>query len=152
MYNLKFHKDLDLEKWSKFTPTQQILLIANELNRARNWIVRGDTEEVNNCYERAFELLDLTIAMKYRKNLVKELLRAREVLALLNLNNEKNMPLGTSAKEENHIKTLRNFAFFARDIPLHSLQERKNSIRQLTDLFDALLSLKSEKASQPVGG
>lgn len=149
MYNLKFHKDLDLEKWSKFTPTQQILMIANELNRARNWIARGDTEEVNNCYERAFELLDLTIAMKYRKNLVKELLRAREVLALLYLNNEKNMPRATSAKVENHTKTLRNLA---RDIPLRSLQEEKNSIRQLTDLFDALLTLKSEKANQPVGG
>jgi hypothetical protein len=93
MYKLKFHKGLNLEKWSKFTPAQQILMIANELNRARNWMLRGDTEEVNNCYERAFELLDLTIAMNYRKNLVKELLRARDVLAILYLDKEKNLEL-----------------------------------------------------------
>lgn len=81
------------EKWSKFTPTQQILMIGNELNRARNWLIKDDTKEVNNCYERAFELLDLTIAMHYRKNLVKELLRAREVLAILYLGKKKNIKL-----------------------------------------------------------
>mgnify|MGYP000200335985 CR=1 FL=1 len=93
MYKLKFHKDLNPEKWSKFTPTQQILMIGNELNRARNWLIKDDTKEVNNCYERAFELLDLTIAMNYRKNLVKELLRAREVLAILYLGKKKNIKL-----------------------------------------------------------
>jgi len=93
MYKLKFHKDLNPEKWSKFSPTQQILMIGNELNRAKNWLIKDDTKEVNNCYERAFELLDLTIAMNYRKNLVKELLRAREVLAILYLGKKKNIKL-----------------------------------------------------------
>lgn len=95
MYKLKYHKDLSPEKWSKFTPTQQILMIGNELNRAKNWLIKDDTKEANNCYERAFELLDLTIAMDYRRNLVKELLRAREVLAILYLgkNKKKNIKL-----------------------------------------------------------
>jgi len=82
MYKLKFHKNLDIKKWSKFSKSQQILMIANELNRAKNWFLRNDLEEVNNCYERAFELLDLTINLTTRKNLLKELLRFREMLAV----------------------------------------------------------------------
>lgn len=86
MYKLKFHKNLDIKKWNKFSKSQQILMIANELNRAKNWFLRSDLEEVNNCYERAFELLDLTISLATRKNLVKELLRFREIFALQYLN------------------------------------------------------------------
>lgn len=91
MYKLKFHKDLSPEKWSKFTPAQQILMIGNELNRAKNWLIKDDVKEADNCYERAFELLDLTIAMNYRRNFVKELLRAREVLSILYLSKDKKM-------------------------------------------------------------
>ncbi|MBC8525629.1 MAG: hypothetical protein ISS28_02020 [Candidatus Cloacimonetes bacterium] len=86
MYKLKFHKNLDIKKWNKFSKSQQILMIANELNRAKNWIIKGDLDEVNNCYERAFELLDLTISLTTRKNLLKELLRFREIFALQYLN------------------------------------------------------------------
>ena len=86
MYKLKFHKNLDTKKWNKFSKSQQILMIANELNRAKNWIIKGDLDEVNNCYERAFELLDLTISLTTRKNLLKELLRFREIFALQYLN------------------------------------------------------------------
>jgi len=56
-------------------------MVANELNRAKNWIIKGDLEETNNCYERAFELLDLTISVVTRRSLLKELLRFREMLA-----------------------------------------------------------------------
>ena len=82
MYKLKLHKNLDGEKWKTFDKSQQILMIANELNRAKNWIIKDDLEEVTNCYERAFELLDLTISLTARKNLLRELLRFREMLAI----------------------------------------------------------------------
>ncbi len=88
MYKLKFHKNLDIEKWNKFSKSQQILMIANELNRAKNRFLKNDLEEVINCYERAFELLDLTINLTTRKNLLKELLRFREMLALQYLNSK----------------------------------------------------------------
>lgn len=80
MYRLKIHKNLNKKKWEKFTRGQQILMIANEINRAKNWLLKVDSIEVANCYERALELLDLTVSVVKRGNLIKELLRFREVL------------------------------------------------------------------------
>ena len=89
MYKLKLHKNLSSEKWATFGKSKQILMIANELNRAKNWIIKEDLEEVNNCYERAFELLDLTISLVTKRNMLKELLRFREMLAIQYTNKEK---------------------------------------------------------------
>jgi len=41
---------------------QQILMIANELNRAQNWIEKPQFNEVNLTYERAMKLMDITIS------------------------------------------------------------------------------------------
>lgn len=90
MYKLKLHKNLNEKKWNKFGECRQILMIANELNRAKNWTKKKDLEEVNNCYERALELLDLTIGT-VRRNKLKELLRFRELLALQYQNKEKSI-------------------------------------------------------------
>ncbi|PIP12195.1 MAG: hypothetical protein COT45_00530 [bacterium (Candidatus Stahlbacteria) CG08_land_8_20_14_0_20_40_26] len=89
MYKLKLHKNLNRKKWQTFNRYQQILMVANELNRAKNWIIKGDLEETNNCYERAFELLDLTISVVTRRSLLKELLRFREMLATQYISKEK---------------------------------------------------------------
>lgn len=82
---LKYHKTLTEEKWQQFPFHKQILMIANELNRAKNWIIKNDPQEVKNCYERAFELIDLTAAVSTNRNLLKELLRFREIFAKLYL-------------------------------------------------------------------
>ena len=79
--NLKYHKTLTKEKWRSFPFYKQILMIANELNRAGKWIEKGDFIEVGYCYERAFELLYLTIATLDRKNRLRELARFKEMLA-----------------------------------------------------------------------
>jgi hypothetical protein len=89
MYDLKLHKNLNLEKWSCYSKGQQILMIANELNRAGNWIEKHQNFEVNQCYERAFELIDLTVEDTKWKNGLKELLRFREVLATLYIQENK---------------------------------------------------------------
>ena len=81
--NLKYHKTLTSAKWSNFPFFKQILMIANELNRANKWIEKGDFLEVKFCYERAFELLYLTIEVLEDKRKLKELLRFKEVLAML---------------------------------------------------------------------
>ncbi|GAG41810.1 unnamed protein product [marine sediment metagenome] len=60
-------------------------MIANELNRAKNWIKKNDLEEVKNCYERALELLDLTVEITKDKNRLKEYLRLREMMGKLYL-------------------------------------------------------------------
>ena len=94
MYPLKLHKTLTPEKWQKFSEAQQILMIACEISRAKHWIQKGDWEAVNDCYERAFELLDLTVSLIDKKNKRKEFLRLREVIASQYISEEKD--LGTN--------------------------------------------------------
>lgn len=57
-------------------------MIANELNRAKNWLEKKDLSEVKLCYERAIELLCLTIEVLKEKRKLKELLRFKEMLAM----------------------------------------------------------------------
>ena len=89
MYTLKLHKNLTLKKWCNYSKGQQILMIANELNRAQNWLQKEENFEVNQCYERAFELLDLTLEDKKWHKGIKEILRFREMLAELYVTKEK---------------------------------------------------------------
>lgn len=81
MYDLKLHKGLTLEKWSTYSEAQQVLMISNELNRAKNFIAAGNVEAVNMCYERAFEITDLTSSDSKWKGKRRELRRFRELLA-----------------------------------------------------------------------
>ncbi len=82
MYTMKWHRELTIEKWREFGTSKQILMIANELNRAANFAQRNDEAETTNALERAFELLDLTVSIGIRKNMLRELLRFREILSL----------------------------------------------------------------------
>lgn len=82
MYPLILHKNLKEEKWFSYPQSQQVIMIANELNRAKNFILTEDFREVNGCYERAFELVDITSAdPRWKGNQLKELRRFREILA-----------------------------------------------------------------------
>ncbi|MFH1073934.1 MAG: hypothetical protein V1752_02495 [Candidatus Firestonebacteria bacterium] len=56
-------------------------MIANELNRAKNMILAADILETEKCYERAFELIDITAAINKNKSVLRELLRLRELMA-----------------------------------------------------------------------
>jgi hypothetical protein len=80
LYKLFYHKNLTTEKWFSYPGFQQLLMIANELNRAQNALGKGDTENAIHAWERAFELTDLTVADLKNTRKVKELLRFREVL------------------------------------------------------------------------
>jgi len=80
MYPLILHKGLSEQKWFAYPRYKQILMIANELNRAANLIELGKFDQVNLCYERAFELTDLTSADIKWKGRLKELRRFREAL------------------------------------------------------------------------
>ena len=57
----KYHKNLDLKKWQSFSKEEQISNIAAELSRTKNWLAKNDKQEVLNCLNRVFELIDLTI-------------------------------------------------------------------------------------------
>ncbi|MDP1621295.1 MAG: hypothetical protein Q8M08_03055 [Bacteroidales bacterium] len=80
MYKLVFQKNMTVEKWSSFPRLQQLLMIANELNRAQNALEKGDIENAIHAWERAFELTDLTVEDKKNVRLLKELLRFREMM------------------------------------------------------------------------
>lgn len=68
------------EKWFSYPCFQQLLMIANELNRAQNSLEKGDPENAVHAWERAFELIDLTTEDRKNQRFLKELLRFREML------------------------------------------------------------------------
>ena len=78
------HGGLSLERWSRFTLDQQILMIGNEMNRAGK-LLADQVELRRNSYERVLRLTDLTIAARPRPALLRELLRWRDVAAELYL-------------------------------------------------------------------
>lgn len=82
MYPLLQHKNLTSEKWNGFPLQSQILMIANEINRAGHWMERSDPDSARKCDERSFELIDLTAEdAKWSGKRLVELLRFRELLA-----------------------------------------------------------------------
>ena len=85
---LKHHKTLTIEKWAGFAFSKQIIMIANELNRAGNWLEKNDSAEAQACYERALELLYLTVSVLKDKRKLRELVRFQEMLAYLYTNTE----------------------------------------------------------------
>jgi hypothetical protein len=77
------HAALTLERWSRFTLDQQVLMIANEMNRTSKFLGPGDEVRRRNAYERALALVDLTIEANPARGLRRELLRWRDLLAAL---------------------------------------------------------------------
>jgi hypothetical protein len=92
VYKLRFHKSLS-SRWYRFSRSRQILSIANELHRARNFMAKGDRIETINAFERTFELLDLTVSLNITQLERYELLRFREMLGHLYLNESDNIEL-----------------------------------------------------------
>lgn len=92
MYKLVHHKHLG-GRWHSFPRSQHLLSIAAELRRAQNFLVNDDHTEAMNAYERAFELLDLTIGSACTVSERYELLRFREMLGHLYVNEPANTKL-----------------------------------------------------------
>ena len=79
-----FHQNLSQEKWNGLSEDKQILNIAAELTRARNFLVHvQDNEYFMNSLNRALELVDLTVNNReqWENGKLRELLRFRENLA-----------------------------------------------------------------------
>lgn len=75
------HASLTIERWSAFSLDQQILMIANEMNRASKLFAAEDRERLRSGYERVLRLTDLAVAARPRKNFRHELLRWRDLVA-----------------------------------------------------------------------
>ncbi|MFH1412471.1 MAG: hypothetical protein ABIG10_00375 [bacterium] len=75
------HQELALGRWQKFSLAEQMANIGSEVIRTINWRNKGNKEYADLAFDRALELLDLTIADSKNKKRLKEIVRLREVLA-----------------------------------------------------------------------
>ncbi len=75
------HKDLADGKWQELTFLEQMANIGSEVERAIKWKNKNNPQYSQMAFERALELLDLTVENKKNKDRLKELLRLREALA-----------------------------------------------------------------------
>jgi len=75
------HAGLSPERWARYPRAQQILMIANEMNRASKLMNPGDRSLLLGCYERALALANLTIQVTDSRSLRREMLRWRDLVA-----------------------------------------------------------------------
>ena len=77
------HATLSPERWSSFTLDQQILMIANEMNRAGKLMGPQDRDRLAAAYERVLNLSDLTVQVQPKPTFRREMLRWRDLIAEL---------------------------------------------------------------------
>ncbi len=73
------HAELTPARWAGFGRDQQVLMIANEMNRASGLFGQADRRRLANAYERILRLADLTVQAQPSRSLRRELLRWREL-------------------------------------------------------------------------
>ena len=74
------HKELASGRWSQLTFLEQMANVGSEVERALNWRVKNNTAYAQRAFERAIELLDLTLDGTRSRARLKELARVRETL------------------------------------------------------------------------
>lgn len=75
------HKNLAAGRWGELSFFEQMANVGSEVERALKWREKNNPEYSRMAFERALELLDLTIEDQKNSTRLKELLRLREVLA-----------------------------------------------------------------------
>ena len=79
------HADLSPHRWAAFPFPQQVLMIGNEMNRGLFHVDCRAWERARASYERALNLVDLTVDLPVARSRRRELLRWRDVVAALYL-------------------------------------------------------------------
>jgi hypothetical protein len=74
------HNEMAAGKWETLTFAQQMANIGSEVGRAINWRDKNKRDYSRMAFERALELLDLTVNVVKGFSRRKELLRVREAL------------------------------------------------------------------------
>jgi len=74
------HQDLASGRWIKMPFFEQMANVGSEIERTMKWKEKGNKEYSQMAFQRAFELLDLTISDSKNINRLKELVRLREAL------------------------------------------------------------------------
>lgn len=75
------HKELAAGRWNQLTFLEQMANIGSEIERTISWKKKGRPEISGRAFERALELIDLTIADLKNRPRLKELLRVREAVS-----------------------------------------------------------------------
>lgn len=74
------HKELAAGRWQKLTLIEQMANIGSEVERALNWKAKNNPARSEKAFERALELLDITLDCPNNRTRLKEVARAREVV------------------------------------------------------------------------
>lgn len=75
------HKDLASGRWGQLSFLEQMANIGGEVERALNWQIKDNPAYSQKAFERALELLDLTLDATTVPARFKELVRVREAIA-----------------------------------------------------------------------
>jgi hypothetical protein len=74
------HRDLAAGRWKELPLIERMANIAGEVERALNWRAKNNAEYSRKAFERALELVDLTLAYPQESSHLKEIARLRETL------------------------------------------------------------------------
>jgi hypothetical protein len=75
------HKELAEGRWNTLSFAEQMANIGSEIERTISWQRKGRSEISSRAFERALELIDLTVADSRNNTRLRELLRVREALS-----------------------------------------------------------------------
>lgn len=74
------HRDLAAGRWERMPFLDQIANIGSEVERALNWKAKHNEAHSQKAFERALELMDLTLKNRWSGSRLKEVARVREAL------------------------------------------------------------------------
>ena len=81
------HRDLAAGRWAQMSLVEQLANIGSEVYRTSIALAAGKRERAEKAFERALELMDLSIEAKPREAALEELCRARELCCYCYENN-----------------------------------------------------------------
>ena len=75
------HQQLAQGRWSQLSFLEQMANIGSEVERALNWRAKKNSDYSQKAFERALELVDLSLECVTEESRLKELARTREAMA-----------------------------------------------------------------------
>ena len=74
------HRELASGRWNELSLVEQLGNIGSEVERALKWKKKNNPDYCMRAFERALELLDLTLACPAHRHRLREIARTREIL------------------------------------------------------------------------
>jgi hypothetical protein len=75
------HRELAAGRWHELSFFEQMANVGAEIGRTISWKNKGRADISQRAFERALELLDMTVSDRKNRSRLRELLRVREALA-----------------------------------------------------------------------